>query len=104
MENFKSYGLRKVTMELHPGFTVICGRNGSGKSNTIDAILFVLGHLGSKMMRSENLSDVIFKGTKTIKKGAKKARVSIYFDNSDGGIPIDLREVEISREVDTSSR
>ena len=41
LENFKSYGGR-VEAELDGDFTVICGKNGSGKSSLVDALLFVL--------------------------------------------------------------
>ena len=41
---------------LREGFTTITGRNGSGKSNIIDSLLFVLGLSSSKGMRAERLT------------------------------------------------
>ena len=43
LRGFKSFGPKKVTVQLDKGFTVITGPNGSGKTNIVDAILFVLG-------------------------------------------------------------
>ena len=43
LENFKSYGNRKLIGPFHKSFSSIVGPNGSGKSNTIDALLFVFG-------------------------------------------------------------
>lgn len=43
IEGFKSYA-KKVKLDgLHRNFNAITGKNGSGKSNILDAILFVLG-------------------------------------------------------------
>jgi len=39
-------------------FTAIVGQNGSGKSNVIDALLFVFGYQASKMRQSK-LSELI---------------------------------------------
>jgi structural maintenance of chromosome 2 len=43
LEGFKSYGNRTQLDRLDPEFTSITGLNGSGKSNILDAICFVLG-------------------------------------------------------------
>lgn len=44
MENFKSwYGQHKINLDTNGGFMAIVGANGSGKSNIIDALLFVFG-------------------------------------------------------------
>lgn len=43
LEGFKSYGNRTKLDMLDPEFTSITGLNGSGKSNILDAICFVLG-------------------------------------------------------------
>ena len=37
LENFKSYGGRRVIGPFHECFSAIIGPNGSGKSNVIDA-------------------------------------------------------------------
>jgi len=43
LEGFKSYASRTVISRFDPQFNAITGLNGSGKSNILDAILFVLG-------------------------------------------------------------
>ncbi|KIK68539.1 hypothetical protein GYMLUDRAFT_189741 [Collybiopsis luxurians FD-317 M1] len=56
--NFKSYAGRQVIGPFHKSFSAIVGANGSGKSNTIDALLFVFGYRASKM-RQGKLSELI---------------------------------------------
>lgn len=43
LEGFKSYATRTVIKGFDTQFNAITGFNGSGKSNILDAILFVLG-------------------------------------------------------------
>lgn len=43
LDGFKSYSTRTVISGFDPKFNAITGLNGSGKSNILDAICFVLG-------------------------------------------------------------
>jgi structural maintenance of chromosome 2 len=43
LEGFKSYASRTVISGWDPEFNAITGLNGTGKSNILDAICFVLG-------------------------------------------------------------
>lgn len=43
LEGFKSYAQKTLVNEFDAQFNAITGLNGSGKSNILDAILFVLG-------------------------------------------------------------
>lgn len=43
IEGFKSYGQRTEIKGFDKEFNAITGLNGSGKSNILDAICFVLG-------------------------------------------------------------
>jgi chromosome segregation protein len=100
LKGFKSFGPKTVTTTLDKGFTVVTGPNGSGKTNIVDAILFVLGELSARRMRAENLSKLIFHGSPDAGIGkAKSAKVVLQFDNRDGRIPVDTSTVTISREV-----
>ncbi len=97
MEGFKSFA--KYTQFLFsPHFNVILGPNGSGKSNVTEALCFVLGRLGAKSLRAENSASLIYNGGKK-KEPAKKAVVSIVFDNSKREFPVDSDELKITRTV-----
>ena len=101
LENFKSYGRRKVTLHLTMGLTVISGPNGCGKSNISDAIQFVIGQLSSKTIRSKGLAGVIFAGTREGQKTAPFSKVTLVLDNSaePKEIPVATDEVHIGRKV-----
>lgn len=43
LDGFKSYGQRTEITGFDPMFNAITGLNGSGKSNILDSICFVLG-------------------------------------------------------------
>lgn len=43
IDGFKSYAQRQVVAGFDPQFNAITGLNGSGKSNILDSICFVLG-------------------------------------------------------------
>jgi len=100
LKGFKSFGPKTVTVSVDKGFTVITGPNGSGKTNIIDALLFVLGELSARRMRAENLAKLIFHGSPDAGVAkAKSAKVLVQFENKDGRIPVDTGTVTISREV-----
>lgn len=48
---FKSYPVRTQITGWDPSFNAITGLNGSGKSNILDAICFVLGITDVKQVR-----------------------------------------------------
>jgi chromosome segregation protein len=100
LKGFKSFGPQTVKVTLDKGFTAITGPNGSGKTNIIDACLFALGELSTRRMRAENAAKLIFHGSeKAGLERAKRAKVIIQFDNSDGVMPVDTLTVTVSREV-----
>ena len=61
LEGFKSYAQRTVISQFDPQFNAITGLNGSGKSNIMDAILFVLGLSQLGLARVTNLQEFIYK-------------------------------------------
>lgn len=61
IHGFKSFPERTKII-FHPGITAIVGPNGTGKSNIIDAILWVLGGQRQKALRGERTEDIIFNG------------------------------------------
>lgn len=98
MRGFKSFGPKKATISLDKGITVITGPNGTGKSNILDAVRFVLGEMGVRSLRADKMAEVIFDGTPKVKR-SDSAYVSMQFDNTDRRIPVDADSVTISREV-----
>lgn len=80
IDGFKSYAVRTVVSGWDPQFNAITGLNGSGKSNILDAICFVLGIASMTTVRASNLQDLIYKRGQA---GVTKALVTIVFDNSD---------------------
>ncbi|EIW52907.1 condensin complex subunit SMC2 [Trametes versicolor FP-101664 SS1] len=80
LEGFKSYPVRTQISGWDSSFNAITGLNGSGKSNILDAICFVLGLTNMSSMRAQNQQDLIYKRGQA---GVTKASVTIVFDNSD---------------------
>lgn len=78
------------------GISAIIGPNGCGKSNIVDAIKWVVGEQKTKMLRANNMTDIIFKGTEN-RKGIGRAEVKLTLINENNILPIDFNEVEISR-------
>lgn len=61
LQGFKSF-LERKKITFHPGITAIIGPNGTGKSNIVDSILWVLGGKRFKSFRGERGQDIIFNG------------------------------------------
>lgn len=80
IDGFKSYATRTVISDWDPQFNAITGLNGSGKSNILDAICFVLGISSMATVRASNLQDLIYKRGQA---GVTKASVTIVFTNDD---------------------
>lgn len=55
IDGFKSYAVRTVITGWDSTFNAITGLNGSGKSNILDAICFVLGITNLGVVRAQNL-------------------------------------------------
>ena len=97
MHGFKSFA-EPVTIEFDRGITCIVGPNGSGKSNISDAIRWVLGEQSPRMLRGGKMEEVIFAGTSS-RKSRGMAEVTLVIDNEDGSLPIDYKEVAITRRM-----
>ena len=97
MHGFKSFA-EPITIEFNEGLTGIVGPNGSGKSNISDAVRWALGEQSPKMLRGGKMEEVIFNGTDS-RKSRGMAEVTLYIDNSDGSLPIDYKEVAITRRM-----
>ncbi len=82
MHGFKSFP-EKTVVQFHPGITAVIGPNGCGKSNLVDALLWVLGEQRIKNLRGENNEDLIFTGSAS-KKPLGMTEVGATFANHDG--------------------
>ncbi|NWV32546.1 SMC2 protein, partial [Grantiella picta] len=105
LEGFKSYAQRTEVNDFDPFFNAITGLNGSGKSNILDSICFVLGISNLSQVRASNLQDLVYKNGQA---GIAKATVSINFDNSDKSrCPLGFEandEITVSRQVVVGGR
>ncbi|ADO82867.1 chromosome segregation protein SMC [Ilyobacter polytropus] len=97
INGFKSFA-EKINLDFNTGITSIVGPNGSGKSNILDAILWVLGEQSYKNIRAKESRDVIFSGGKN-KKPKSLAEVSLYIDNSDRVLPLEIDDIKVTRRL-----
>lgn len=83
-----------------PHFNAITGLNGSGKSNILDSICFVLGITNLSQVRAGNLSELVYKQGQA---GVTKASVTVVFNNEDEATsPVGYEqcpEVTVTRQV-----
>ena len=77
MHGFKSFP-EKTVVQFHQGITAVIGPNGCGKSNLVDALLWVLGEQRIKNLRGENNEDLIFTGSAS-KKPLGMTEVGAFF-------------------------
>jgi chromosome segregation protein len=95
IKGFKSFADKTHVVLDHP-ITGIVGPNGCGKSNIVDAIRWVIGEHKIKALRSDNLEDLIFNGSRT-RAGSGMAEVSLTFENTRNLLPTEFTTVTITR-------
>lgn len=95
IKGFKSFADKTQVILDHP-ITGIVGPNGCGKSNIVDAIRWVIGEHKIKALRSDNLEDLIFNGSRT-RSGSGMAEVSLTFENTRNLLPTEFTTVTITR-------
>ncbi|CCA72315.1 probable SMC2-chromosome segregation protein [Serendipita indica DSM 11827] len=100
LEGFKSYPVRTSITGWDPSFSAVTGLNGSGKSNILDAICFVLGLTNLSQVRATNQQDLIYKRGQA---GITRASVTAVFNNSDRSkSPVGLEQcsqITVTRQI-----
>ena len=94
LKGFKSYGKRTVLSDLSENLSCITGYNGSGKSNILDGICFVLGLQSFSLARVEKIQEFVYKNGQS---GITQAEVSLVFDN----LGPSLKDLSLLRNRDT---
>jgi chromosome segregation protein len=100
LSGFKSF-VDPTVLELPNNLTAVVGPNGCGKSNVVDAFMWVMGESSAKHLRGESMQDVIFNGS-SARKPIGQASIELLFDNSDGKITgpyAGYNEISIKRQV-----
>jgi chromosome segregation protein len=82
LAGFKSF-VDPTTVLFPSNLVAVVGPNGCGKSNTIDAVRWVMGESSAKNLRGESMTDVIFNGSMN-RKPVGQASVELIFDNDEG--------------------
>ncbi len=95
---FKTFA-RATEIRFEGGVTAIVGPNGSGKTNIVDSIKWVLGSGQARDIRGKKMEEVIYVGGER-RSRASFAEVTLVFDNTAGRLPIDYHEVAIKRRVE----
>ncbi|KAA5537001.1 chromosome segregation protein SMC [Taibaiella lutea] len=95
IKGFKSFA-DKTQILLDNPITGIVGPNGCGKSNIIDAIRWVIGEHKIKSLRSDNLDDLVFNGSRS-RSASGMAEVSLTFENTRNLLPTEFTTVTITR-------
>lgn len=105
LAGFKSF-VDPTTINLPSDLVSILGPNGCGKSNTIDAVRWVMGESSAKNLRGDSMTDVIFNGAAS-RKPVGQATVELVFDNSDGTISgqyASFNEISVKRTVNRDAQ
>lgn len=100
LSGFKSF-VDPTNIHFPSNLTGIVGPNGCGKSNTIDAVRWVMGESSAKHLRGASMDDVIFNGS-SARKPIDTASVELIFDNSEGklgGQYANYSEISVKRQV-----
>ena len=105
---FKSFDFKNTIIKLEKGLVTVTGPNGSGKSNILDAIIFALGENSPKSLRVDKLLSLFHDSQDSSSSSSsssssphpKLIRVSLQFDNSDRGIPVDSDSISLTREME----
>ena len=89
LQGFKTFPDR-TKIVFNPGITIIIGPNGTGKSNIVEAIQWVLGGQRVRSVRGEKIDDAVFSGTAQ-RPPMGMADVSLVLQNTEDEMVINHR-------------
>jgi len=96
---FKSFA-EVASVEILPGLTGIVGPNGCGKSNIVEALRWVMGEGSARVLRGDEMDDLIFAGTAS-RPQHSLAEVTLTLEDAAGlAAPHDQPELQISRRIE----
>ena len=95
---FKTFA-RQTEIQFDGGVTAIVGPNGSGKTNIVDSVKWVLGSGQAKDLRGKKMEEVIYAGGER-RARASFAEVTMVFDNTAKRLPLDYHDVAIKRRIE----
>jgi chromosome segregation protein len=95
---FKTFA-RQTEIQFDGGVTAIVGPNGSGKTNIVDSVKWVLGSGQARDLRGKKMEEVIYVGGER-RPRASFAEVTMVFDNTARRLPVDYHEVAIKRRIE----
>jgi len=102
LQSLKLTGFKSFPDEVELTFpgkvSAILGPNGCGKSNLVDAILWVLGEQSPSLMRLKQMGDVVFSGAAS-RPAAGVAEVTLILQSDDGHWKETDGRLEVRRRV-----
>ena len=102
LSGFKSF-VDPTTIHFPSARVGIVGPNGCGKSNTIDAVRWVMGEISAKNLRGGAMTDVIFNGSGT-RKAAEQAAIELVFEEVNLPQFPDQAEIAVKREINRKAQ
>lgn len=105
LAGFKSF-VDPTVLSFPSDLVSILGPNGCGKSNTIDAVRWVLGESSAKNLRGESMTDVIFNGSSG-RKPVGQCTVELLFDNTKGMVKGEFAqysEISVKRSINRDAK
>ncbi len=107
LKGFKSFRNRTI-IRFGSGTSCIVGPNGCGKSNVVDAFLWVMGETAPKHLRGSSMEDVIFTGTgKQPASGVAEVSLVIEKAGKENTFPAPYRsfsEIMLTRRLDRDGK
>jgi chromosome segregation protein len=102
LQGFKSF-LDRTILTFESGVTGVVGPNGCGKSNIVDAIMWVMGEQSPKHLRGDSMTDIIFNGSDS-RAPTSMAEVSLVMDRQGVALAPQFAAFDKSEEISVTRR